>query len=110
MFDLEPSIAAWRRQMRAGGVTSAEALDELEGHLRDAIEALMAGGEGGVSPQAAFETSVARLGQAETLRTEFLKVGGAGASRERIKRAFLTLAGIPNSTLDTDMNTPFAIP
>ena len=106
MFDLDTAITEWRRQMGAGGVSSAEALDELEGHLRDDVEAQMAGGGDDVSMQSAFESSVARLGQADALRMEFAKVGGVSASRERIKRAFFTLAGIPNSYLNTDMNTP----
>ena len=109
MFDLDTAIAEWRRQMRAGGVTSVEALDELEGHLRDDVGEQMAGDSGGVSAMAAFDSSVGRLGQPSALRMEFAKVGAAGTSRERIKRAFLTLAGIPNSYLNTDMNTPTSI-
>lgn len=103
MFDLDTAITEWRQQMLAGGVASAATLDELESHLRDDVEEQIAGG--GVSAQETFASSVARLGQPAALRMEFAKVGAASASRERVKRVFLTLAGIPNTYLDTDMNT-----
>jgi len=102
MFDLDNAIKEWRQEMTVGGVTAAEALDELESHLRDDV-VQQAGG--GASVQEVFESSVARLGQAALLRTEFDKVGGARAGRERIRHAFLTLAGIPNSYLESNMNT-----
>jgi len=37
MFNLEPSIAEWRRQMLAAGVKTPVPLEELESHLRDEL-------------------------------------------------------------------------
>jgi len=38
MFELEKSIADWRRQMLAAGIKSPLPLEELEIHLREEIE------------------------------------------------------------------------
>ena len=38
MNNFDPDIAAWRRQLIAAGIKSAEVLDELESHLREDIE------------------------------------------------------------------------
>ena len=40
MFDLDHAIRQWRRQMANDGVRRPEALDELESHLREEIEAI----------------------------------------------------------------------
>ena len=100
MFDLEQAITEWRRQMLAAGIRTPALLDELESHLRDGVDAQISGGA--MMPEA-FESAVACLGHATLLRGEFAKVGGPGACRERVKDAFLTLAGIPHSPLETDM-------
>ena len=39
MFDLEQSIAEWRRQMLAAGIKTPVPLEELEIHLREDIRA-----------------------------------------------------------------------
>jgi hypothetical protein len=44
MFDLEQSIAEWRRQMLAVGIKSPVPLEELEIHLREEIERRMKAG------------------------------------------------------------------
>ena len=46
MFDIEKSIADWRRQMLAAGIKTPAPLDELESHLRDEIEHQMNSGQG----------------------------------------------------------------
>jgi len=99
MFELEQAIAEWRRQMTVGGLGDLEALDELESHLREDMDAQTAGG---ASARDAFASSVARLGGSERLREEFGKL--AGASREQARTAFLSLAGISNAQLETNMN------
>jgi hypothetical protein len=71
MFKLEQSIAKWRRQMLATGVKTPVPLDELENHLREDIEALVAAGQ---SEDRAFQLAVSRLGSAGSVRTEFNKV------------------------------------
>lgn len=99
MFDLEQAVAEWRRGMRAAGIKSPLLLDELECHLREDMDARAAGG---ASAQDAFASSVARLGGSGLLREEFDKLAGPG--RERIKTAFLALAGIPNPQFQAEMN------
>src|SRR5665213_97492 len=71
MFNLEQSIAEWRRQMLAAGIKTPSLLDELEGHLREDIRALASLG----NPEAeAFRLAVSRLGNAGPLRMEFNKL------------------------------------
>ena len=73
MFDLEQSIAEWRRRMAAGGMTSPALLDELESHLREDVERQS---RSGVAPRESFDAAVARIGQAAALKREFAKSGG----------------------------------
>jgi uncharacterized membrane protein YidH (DUF202 family) len=70
MFDLEQSIADWRRQMLAAGIKTPVPLEELESHLRDEIEPQM---KSGLNEQKAFEISVQRIGQPKVLKREFKK-------------------------------------
>jgi hypothetical protein len=70
MFDLEQSIAEWRKQMLAAGIKSPVPLEELEAHLREEIEGQI---QSGVSEQQAFEIAVQRIGHAELLKKEFKK-------------------------------------
>jgi len=71
MFDLEPSITEWRRQMLAAGLKTGRRLDELESHLREDISALKSAG---ASEAVAFEQAVARLGSPHSVSTEFNKI------------------------------------
>jgi hypothetical protein len=73
MFDLEQSIADWRKQMLAAGIKSPVPLDELEIHLREEIERQM---KSGLSEQEIFNSAVQKIGQAGLLKTEFKKAGG----------------------------------
>ena len=68
MFDLEQSMAEWRRQMLAAGIVSPEVLDELEMHLRDDVEAQESAG---LSTQEAFALAAKRMGQPGNIKTEF---------------------------------------
>jgi hypothetical protein len=70
MFDLEQSIAEWRRQMLAAGIKTPVPLEELEIHLREEIEQQI---KSGLNKQKAFEISVARIGEAAPIRKEFKK-------------------------------------
>lgn len=99
MFDLEQSIAEWRRQMLAAGIHAPAPLEELESHLREDVENQMRSGAGA---QQAFETTVVQIGQTGVLQTEFAKVGGTVAEKSR---AFLCAAArIPNYQFATNMN------
>ncbi|MGA2029935.1 MAG: hypothetical protein ABSG87_07660 [Verrucomicrobiota bacterium] len=80
MFDLEQSIAEWRKQMLAAGIKSPVPLEELEIHLREDIEQQM---KSGLNKQKAFEVAVGRIGQASPLKMEFKKVGDAHQAQKR---------------------------
>ena len=72
MFDLESSITIWRDQMRAAGLRDSHALDELESHLRDAIQHQTRTGQ---SVENAFTLATRQIGRAAPLKTEFAKTG-----------------------------------
>lgn len=86
--------------MLDGGIKSAEALDELESHLRDEVDHQVGLGAG---EQQAFEFAVAQLGEADVLQREFIETGGT--LPDRLKQVLFTLAGIPNYQLASTMNT-----
>jgi hypothetical protein len=86
MFDLEQSIADWRREMLAVGIKTPVPLEELEIHLRDEIERQM---KSGLNEQKAFEISVQRIGQPKMLKNEFKK-----SERTFMKRTLIVLVGI----------------
>jgi hypothetical protein len=71
MFDIEQSIADWRRRMIAAGIKTPVPLKELELHLRDEIERQMKSGKSEVE---AFETAVQEIGHADVVRNEFEKI------------------------------------
>jgi len=77
MFDLEQSISDWRQQLIAAGIKSPAPLDELESHLREEIERQM---ESGLGSQSALVAAMEQIGRAQTLKTEFTKIGGAKKS------------------------------
>ena len=73
MFDLEQAIADWRQQMLAAGIKTPVPLEELEIHLREEIERQM---QSGTNEQRAFEMAALQIGQADVLKTEFVKANG----------------------------------
>jgi hypothetical protein len=73
MFDLEQSIADWRKQMLAAGIKTPVPLEELEIHLREEIEQQM---KLGLNEQEIFNSAVQKIGQAGSLKTEFKKADG----------------------------------
>jgi hypothetical protein len=86
MFDLEQSIAEWRRQMLAAGIKTPVPLEELEIHLREEIERQM---KSGLSGQDAFEISIRQIGQPKRLNNEFEK-----SERKYMKRTAIILLGV----------------
>ena len=80
MFNLDQAIAEWRRQMGASGFETPEVLNELESHLRDDVGQQV---RSGLSAQQAFESAVARIGEASLLKAEFEKAGGTKEVRLR---------------------------
>ena len=71
MFDLEQSIAVWRKQMLAAGIQSPVPLAELEVHLREEIERQV---KSGLGRQNAFEMAAEKIGRPRELKTEFRKI------------------------------------
>jgi hypothetical protein len=106
MFELEQAISDWRREMQCRGVKGAETLDELESHLRDDLEEQVRWGR---ETEEAFETARAHIGKTHSLQMEFEKVKLTELFH-RLKHALLTLIGVPNYNLITNMNTSFSSP
>jgi len=86
MFDLEQSVAEWRKQMLAAGIQTPVPLEELETHLREEIEGQV---KSGLSAQQAFETAVRQVGRPDLLKQEFKK-----SERTFMKKTLIILAGI----------------
>ena len=98
MFNLETAIAEWRRQMLAAGIQSPVPLDELEGHLREDIEQHM---RTGMDEARAFELAVQHMGQAVSLRKEFMKTSNTTRMFLRKLKSFvLGVREIPLPALD----------
>jgi putative ABC transport system permease protein len=70
-FDLEQSIAAWRRPFEHNRAFSGDDLEELEGSLRDRVSALV---ETGLTEEKAFREAVRRMGSYVQAETEYRKV------------------------------------
>ena len=70
MFDLEKSIAEWRRQMLAAGIKTPVPMEELEIHLREEIERQT---KSGSNEMEAFKTAVQKIGPAHMIQNEFVK-------------------------------------
>jgi hypothetical protein len=70
MFNLEKSIAEWRAQLLAAGVKNPLPLEELENHLREDINHLIASGQ---TEATAFQIAVARVGNPTSVGSEFKK-------------------------------------
>ncbi len=82
MFNLEKSIADWRKQMLAAGVKSPVPLEELEIHLREEIERQM---RSGTEAQPAIEAAIQKMGRTDALKHEFQKTHFLTVERIRIK-------------------------
>ena len=81
MFSLEHAISEWRRQLAAGRIDSPEVLDELESHLREAVQEQM---RSGLSPQQAFNAALQRFGQRDALKTEFKRINAGAEGLEKL--------------------------
>lgn len=88
MHDLESKIAAWRTKVTAALPPGDDLAEELEAHVRDQIDALVAAGMAG---PAAFEAAVGRLGDPAALAREFERVPSTRGGRVRA-REFRLLA------------------
>jgi len=88
MFNLEQSIAEWRRQMLAAGIKMPVPLEELEIHLREEIERQM---KSGFDEQGIFNSAVQKIGEARVVQTEFKKV----EPDHKMRRTILLIIGWP---------------
>jgi hypothetical protein len=71
MFNLEQSIADWRKQMLAAGIKTPALLEELESHLREEFERQT---KISLDEQEAFAFAVQKIGRARALKLEFKKI------------------------------------
>jgi len=81
-MNLEANITAWRQQMQVAGIQSPVPLEELEGHLREEIEAQV---KLGMSEAEAFEVAVRNIGPARGLKAEFNQAEGSAGWLEADK-------------------------
>jgi hypothetical protein len=92
MFNLEPSIAEWRRRMIAGGIKTPVPLEELESHLRDHVERQR---QLGMGAEQAFCKAVEDIGSGEKLEREFAKVRELNRIRTReVLRRWSAIGGV----------------
>jgi hypothetical protein len=84
MFNLEQSIAEWRRRMITGGIKSPVPLEELENHLREHIQNQLCSG---ATTEQAFATAAKQMGDAHGLKREFEKVQEESPKRKRLRAA-----------------------
>jgi hypothetical protein len=87
-FDLDQALWHWRAGLQNLGGIHGEELEELEGHLRESISVLHAGG---LSAQEAFMVATRRLGSERQLADEFAK---ANPRRAWTERALWMVAGV----------------
>jgi hypothetical protein len=71
MFDLEQHIREWRQAQAAALGGRAEAIDELESHLREEMNRLV---QSGLAMEKAWDTALTRLGAPGQLAIEFGKL------------------------------------
>ena len=79
-FDLEKSIAVWRRLYEVNATFSSDDLEELENNLRDRVESNIAKGR---SEEEAFGMAIRRVGSLSSTEHEYKKVYWGKVRRER---------------------------
>jgi len=88
MFNLEQSIAEWRRQMITAGIKTPVPLEELESHLWEDMERRV---RAGADKARAFQLAAQQIGRPESLQAEFEK--NQNTERKYMKRG-LIIGGI----------------
>jgi len=71
MFELEKAITSWRKRMEADSALEPGYIAELETHLRDKVDDLVARGR---ALEQAFEEAVRALGETGVIGSQFFKV------------------------------------
>jgi putative ABC transport system permease protein len=70
MFDLEKAVSRWRKRMEAEAALEPGQIAEVESHLRDKVDDLIARGR---TPEQAFDEAVRALGEAGLIGSQFFK-------------------------------------
>jgi hypothetical protein len=92
MFDLEQNIRSWRESFGRAFSERPAVLDELESHLREEMDRLIAAGE---SPERAWQIAVDRLGDPRELAREFANARKPGWVAGRLAQgALMALAAL----------------
>ncbi len=73
MFELEKAISRWRKDMKADPVLEPGQIAEIESHLRDKTDDLVAQGK---TEEEAFAAAVQALGERRSVSSQFYKVYG----------------------------------
>ena len=82
-FNLDVAIASWRQSLKLNRSFSGDDLDELENHLRDAVESSI---QEGMAEEDAYRDAMSRLGNFTDLEPEFNKVRlGSGRIKTSMK-------------------------
>ncbi len=84
MFDIEASIAAWRRTLETNPAFDAADVEEHERHIRDQVDALVAAG---VAAEEAFRAALEGFGSYGQVESEYRKVYWG----KRVRRGELAL-------------------
>lgn len=94
-FDLDRAVASWRQRMRAAHALLKDDLDELESHIRDHVDELVAEG---ASPRDAFFAATARVGSTGEVEREYRKVrfGRSKRARSLIRESAWSFAMLRN--------------
>lgn len=79
-FKLETAIETWLQQYQLRDVFSPDDLVELEQHLRDEVDELVAAGQ---TPKAAFDLAIQEMGDWDSAEAEYGKVFWSKAKREQ---------------------------
>jgi hypothetical protein len=88
MRDLEKQIATWRRTMSSASAHRPELLDELEAHLRDEIDRLLAAG---IPAGEVFQIATSKLGAPASVAAEFDKLTGRAWLPVKIARLLVAV-------------------
>jgi len=89
MHDFEGRIGAWREQALAALDGDADAVAELESHLRQSLDERAA-----LPPDEAWAAAVSRLGDLEKLKREFAKARPASSFLRKLKRGLAVAAAV----------------
>ena len=81
MFNLENAFYEWKQGVQQAESVTQENVDELEGHLREAIPGFV---QKGLTEEEAFQVASRRLGEHAVLSQEYGKVNGTTVWRRRV--------------------------